>query len=201
MTKSAQTSRGKPKSPRTRKCLCCKSWFKPIEQGITTCSTDCAILYGKSNFTKQVTKEKRNAKRKLRENDKSALMQDCQKLAQKIGRQHGVLSGITECVTCDVILSTQQQVDGGHFLPKNNYSAIKLYTLQIHPQCVKCNQYNSGMRADYKVFMIGRYGLEKSEWLESFKGVISKMYTIEYLRKYKLVMGKRSKVLQRRIDE
>lgn len=199
MTKEQQTSRGKPKKPRARKCLACREWFNPKEQGITTCSVDCGILYGKSNFTKQKVREKRKAKKKLRDEDAKVLMQDCYRIAQAIGRFHGYLSGITKCVTCNIPLITQEQVDGGHFKKKNVYSAIKLYTLQIHPQCVNCNQYNGGREDEYRLFMIDRYGLEKVEWLESHKGVITKKYTAEYLRKYKKIMGKRLRVLEKRL--
>ena len=106
MTKDEQLSRGKPKKPRSRKCLACREWFTPKEQGVTTCSVPCAILYGNSNFTKQVKKENRKRKTQHRENDKAWLMKECQKLANKIGKTSGYLKGIKKCVTCDIELST-----------------------------------------------------------------------------------------------
>jgi len=187
----------KQKEVRYRKCRYCKEKTVPYGSINPFCFENKCII--KHNEVTTASK-KRKAKQELRNNNKSELMEDCQKLAQKIGRQHGRLSGLINCVTCSTPLATQIKHDGGHFLPKNNYSEIKLYTLQIHPQCVKCNQHNSGMRHEYKLFMISRYGEEKTEWLESFKGVISKKYTLEYLRKYKNIMGKRSRVLQKRID-
>ena len=124
-------------------------------------------------------------------------MQDCQKLANKIGKLNGYLQGQTTCITCQIQLSTQNQVDGGHGFPTSTYSGIRFYTTQIKPQCVRCNRHNSGMRAEFEAVLTKLYGQEKVDWLKSHKGVTRK-YTVEYLKKYKTVMGKRLKTLENR---
>ena len=197
MTKAQQLKQS-PKKPRTRKCLTCRQWFKPKSPGVTTCSDECAIAYGISNFKKQATREKAKAKKVHYDNDKSKLMQDCQKIANKIGKVHAYLSGVKTCATCPIVLSTQQQIDGGHCFPTSTYSGIRFYTLQIRPQCVKCNRYNSGMRVEFENALIGLYGESKIEWLRTFKGKPTK-YTVEYLKRYKTTMGKRLKKLEQRL--
>lgn len=185
----------KPK--RMKKCHQCKERSIPYGSMRTFCfKNECIEAHNK----KTLAKKKRDAVATARNNDKSWLMDKCQKIAQKQGKLHSYLCGIHQCVTCGIELSTQKQIDGGHFLPKNNWSAIKLYTLQIHPQCVGCNSHNSGQRSEYKTFMINRYGLEKTEWLESFRGVTRK-YTVEYLRKYKRVMSKRVRRQEKLLKE
>lgn len=198
LSKTSQLSKGKAKTPRTRKCLTCREWFKPKEQGVTTCSDVCAVAYGVSNFKKQATRDKAKAKKEHYENDKSKLMQDCQKIANKLGKAHAYISGVTTCATCPIELSTQQQIDGGHGFPTSTYSGIRFYTLQILPQCVRCNRYNSGMRIEFKNKLISMYGEDKVEWFESFKGKPTK-YTVDYLKKYKTVMSKRLKQLEKRL--
>lgn len=192
-SKKDQT-RKRHKKPRARKCLTCRKWFTPKEAGETTCSTDCAILYGQSSYKKQKQKENRIAKQNLRNNDRSILRKDCQDIANRIGKLQCFLRGEIYCVTCG---ATDGKFDGGHFLHASTHSAIRYITFQINPQCVNCNQYNNGRYAKYKIYMIDKYGEEYVKWLESQNG-ITKKFTLEYLRKFKRIMGKRKRILEAR---
>lgn len=196
-TKEAQL-KGKTKKPRTRKCLSCREWFKPDQEGVTTCSIPCAIEYGKVTAPKEAKKAQNRAKRKLRNEHKPSLKEDVQKIANRIGKLQNMLKGKNECVTCGRFSS--KQMDGGHYLPTSTYSPIRYYTLQIRPQCVTCNRYNGGMPKEYRPYLIKELGLEKVLWLESHKGQI-RQYSTAYLQRYKLVMGKRLRVLEKRLKE
>ncbi len=177
------------KAPRRKRCKECNKLFVPTREMQPCCSFACEMTYATTNIDKLVQDGK-----KLREKDrrkaksKTTLRKRVQDLAQKYGRLREFSRGNTFCVTC----GSPNAKDGGHFLKKSKYPAIRYYTLQINPQCVYCNQYQDGEVGKYEEYMRKRFGDEKVDWLMSQLRV-SRNYTVEYLEKYLRVMGKRIK--------
>ena len=58
-------------------------------------------------------------------------------------------------------------MDGGHAYPTSTYSPIRYYTLQIRPQCVKCNRFNGGAPKEFEEYLTRELGTEKVNWLKS----------------------------------
>ena len=178
-----------------KKCRVCLTPFPPINSLQVVCSPKCAIEHAKQKSEKAAKKRRAAAKREFRAKDKSLLIRKCQALANKYARIRDKRLG-RGCITCG---TKNAKWDGGHFLPTSTYSSIRFYTLQIHKQCFQCNRINSGKPREYREAMINMHGIEWVEKLESTKNITRK-YTVEYLNKYLLVVGKRLKKITNRIN-
>ena len=88
------------------------------------------------------------------------------------------------------------QWHGSHFRSVGAASAVRFNLWNIHKACSICNHHLSGNIAGYKPRLIQKIGLEKVEWLESQNQVVR--HDIEYLKRYKRVMGKRLRMLEKR---
>jgi len=190
ISKKTQLQTNRPK--RFKKCKYCQEKAIPYGEMRKFCFKNKCIQA--HNQATRLT-QKRTAKKILRNNDKSALRNDCKDIANKIGKLQCFLRGEVYCVTCG---ATNCKFDGGHFLHASTHSAIRYVTKQINPQCVNCNQYNGGRYKEYKVYMTNRYGTDYVSWLESQNGV-TKKFTLQYLQKFKRVMGKKARVLEKRL--
>ncbi len=179
-----------------KKCRQCGEPFECNPKVITPfCSNLCELTAKAMSNLKEIKKQKAKEKREFKQNDKPKLMQKCQSLANKYARIRDERLG-RGCITCG---TKNAKWDGGHFLPTSTYSSIRFYTLQIHKQCFQCNRINSGKPREYREAMINMHGIEWVEKLESTKNITRK-YTVEYLNKYLLVVGKRLKRMTNRIN-
>lgn len=162
-----------PKKPRTRKCLTCRQWFLPLEEGITTCSTDCAIMHGKTNITKQNQKEQRKAKSELNQKDKKFLAKQARYYCHKyiLLRDKG-----KPCISCQQFAN---RYEAGHYMSSGNNAHIKFDEANIHAQCHKCNCYMSANLIPYRVNLIEKIGIDEVERLEQKK---TKIYSVQELR-------------------
>lgn len=175
MTKEQQLNRGKPKKPRSRKCLTCREWFKPKEDGITTCSTDCAILYGQSNFTKQKVREKRKAKQEYNQNDKPTLTKKAQQSFNKYIR---LRDKAEPCISCGH--TGRRQRHAGHFRPVGRNHQLRFNENNCHSQCSICNNHLSGNLIPYREALILKIGEDSVIELEEDNE--TKSYTCAELR-------------------
>ena len=179
-----------------KKCRQCGEPFERNPKVVTPfCSNLCELTAKAMSNLKEIKKQKAKKKREFRQNDKPRLMQKCQSLANKYARIRDERLG-RGCITCG---TKNAKWDGGHFLPTSTYSSIRFYTLQIHKQCFQCNRINSGKPREYREAMINMHGIEWVEKLESTKNITRK-YTVEYLNKYLLVIGRRLKRMTNRIN-
>ena len=178
---------------KTRKCKHCKTKFNPYTSFQKYClQTDECIA---ENNKQHRQKESKKAKKEFRENDKTALRDKIQRLANKYGRimdyQRWLIEG---CITCGIKTG---KVDGGHFLPTSSYPSIRYYSKQIKCQCINCNQYNNGKPLEYEAKMRLMYG---DDFVDNLKNEHrnSRKYSIEYMKKYIRVINKRVKKLELR---
>ena len=179
-----------------KKCRQCGELFERNPKVITLfCSNLCELTAKAMSNLKEIKKQKAKKKREFKQNDKPKLMQKCQSLANKYARIRDERLG-RGCITCG---TKNAKWDGGHFLPTSTYSSIRFYTLQIHKQCFQCNRINSGKPREYREAMINMHGIEWVEKLESTKNITRK-YTVEYLNKYLLVIGRRLKKITNRMN-
>jgi len=187
LKKKLKIATQKPK--RLKKCHYCKERTVPYGEMRTFCfKNECIQAHNKK--TKRITKH--HAKKKLRDDNRTTLLQDCQVIANRIGKIKCWIKGEYKCVTCGRI---PKKTDGGHCFSVGDYSAIRFYIPQINPQCVNCNRYNNGRPKEYEVYLIGKIGVDKVEWLKGQKNVTAD-HSKEYLRRFKEVMGKKLKKME-----
>jgi len=69
------------------------------------------------------------------------------------------------CCTCQ---KTTQNIkyDAGHMRSRGSTPELRFELTNIHKQCsVNCNQHGSGMRKEYELFIIDKYGKDHLDWL------------------------------------
>ena len=168
-----------------KKCRHCKE-YSLVESGITVplgffCSIAHAQLHGSAQSNKarastekkaaslQVKKQKA-LKSQIREAKKKARTRtEWFKILQKVVNQWVRYRDRNEpCCTCGT--TNDIKYDAGHFYTVAARPDIRFELTNIHRQCsMKCNQHGSGMRAEYKVFIVEKYGQDHLDWLESEK--------------------------------
>lgn len=179
-------------------CRICKKKFEQLRPSQIVCSPECGLELVEKEKRKKAKSQKlewNKAKREHKNNDKSYLTARAQSLINKYARLRDERQRGHICCTCN----GKGKMDGGHFLPVLTHKSIRFNVNQIHQQCVKCNQHNSGMRHEYKIFMINKYGLEYVEQLEASKGAL-KSYSIEYLQRLIKITNKKINILTKSID-
>jgi hypothetical protein len=117
---------------------------------------------------------------------------ECQAIANRYARVRDAKDG---CISCDKPAGWNGQWHGSHYKSVGAASAIRLNLWNIHKACSVCNHHLSGNIAAYKPRLIEKIGLEKVEWLESQTQLVK--YDIEYLKRYKKVIGKRLKRMEK----
>lgn len=151
---------------RKPKCKVCGEPFERTRSFQPTChKVECAMEYLKRKEVEKRVAPYRTKPRKPN-NSKSHQKELTQKAVNAYVRWRDRLK---PCVTCGEPPGKTVRGgnrDAGHFLPRSVYPSIRYDIRQIHAQCVNCNQYNSGRRHEYRLFMIAEYGLELVEWFE-----------------------------------
>lgn len=179
-----------------RTCKVCKKRFKPDRPFQRACSPECALIYikqkaGQKAIQKQIRKETRE--RKQASKSRQDWLRECQAIANRYARVRDMEDG---CISCDKPASWSGQWHGSHFRSAGAASAVRLNLWNIHKACSVCNHHKSGNIAEYRPRLIEKIGLEKVEWLECQNHLVR--YDIEYLKRYKNVMGKRLRVMEKR---
>jgi hypothetical protein len=124
------------------------------------------------------------------------LTDECKRIVQKMARLRDRHDG---CISCHVGPNYGGIWHGSHFRPAGNNSAVELNLWNIHKACEQCNYYKGGNIGAYRPRLIEKIGLERVEWLESQTQVVKR--TREYLMRFKQVMGKRLRRMERRLAE
>ena len=87
--------------------------------------------------------------------------------------------GECACVTCGAV-HHYKNMHAGHFIGSRRASIV-LEEVGIHPQCVRCNAFMSGMPEAYRVYMLHVYGQDVIDHLQFLKNSVSKQWTREEL--------------------
>jgi hypothetical protein len=186
--------------PKKKKCRECKKIFMPTRKIQPVCDTfECKVAYA----TKSAEKSATARKKRLRADDKVKLekyktwqewFNECKAIAQKYARLRDRLDG---CISCDKASDWWGQWHGSHFRPAGNFKAVALNLLNIHKGCSECNNYKSGNLIEFQDRLIVKIGQDRVDWLKSQTQPYR--HSIEYLKRYKQVMGKRLRRLEKRI--
>ena len=160
------------------KCKQCKEYYPKVNILTTNfgkfCSNDCQVDFMTKKAIRNIEKIKENKAKKerkeLRERKKKLMTRSqwFNKL-QDLVNQYVKIRDIDEpCCTCGT-RNPNIKYDAGHFIAvgRGGVDPRRFELTNIHKQCsVNCNVHGSGMRAEYREFIKGRYGDEHLAWLE-----------------------------------
>lgn len=160
------------------------------------CSPDCAIALAKAKNDKARKAEKiadnRETKKRLKAiKPRSEYLKEAQAIANRYARVRDTKDG---CISCDKTAIWKGQWHGSHFRSVGAASAVRFNLWNIHKACSVCNNHLSGNIAEYRPRLIEKIGIDKVEWLQSQNQLVR--HSIEYLEKYKRVIGKRLKRME-----
>jgi hypothetical protein len=180
----------RPHAPRSKACSACGKPFMPARPLQSVCSARCA--HKKVKLTKAKEREEFKA-RKAALKKRSEWEDECRKIVQKIARIRDRNDG---CISCHLPATWDGQWHGSHFRSHGACSVLQFHLWNIHKSCSQCNLHKSGNIAEYRPRLIEKIGQDRVDWLESQNGVFKP--PIEYYVKFKRVMGKRLRRLEKR---
>ncbi len=167
------------KKPKPKKCRNCKEFFDPYKSTAIACSLGCAIeLTNKAN-AKKWRKEKAERKEKLKTNQDH--VRELQVVFNKWIRLRDKDKG---CISCGKPLAGK--FDAGHFYSTGSYPELRFHLMNVHGQCVYCNQHKRGNIHEYRKGLISRRGEAVIKALDKLKGTPRKYTTIELIEMKKL---------------
>lgn len=135
------------------------------------------------------------ARRKEAAKSPTKWREECQAIVNKIARLRDIDDG---CISCDKPANWQGQWHGSHFRSVGAASAVRFNLWNIHKACSVCNHHNSGNIAGYTPRLIAKIGQERVDWLYAQTKVTR--YDVDYLKKYKRVMGKKLRRMEKRLQ-
>jgi hypothetical protein len=180
-----------PFQPKPKACKHCGNSFLPLRSMQAVCGPLCAArLVKKERAATKVSVKARKAALKT----PSELEQDCRRIVQKIARLRDRDDG---CISCDKGPHWDGQWHGSHFRSVGACSALSLCLWNIHKACSVCNHQKSGNLEGYRPRIIAKVGQERVDWMLSQNQITRR--SREYLERFKAVMGKRLRRMERRI--
>jgi len=188
------------KPPKPRKCKSCSVEFMPQRMGQAVCSPVCALdLVRKGKAKTEAIKakvERRETRAKLEKlKTISQLEEDCRKIVQKIARIRDRHDG---CISCHMGANYGGQWHGSHYRAHGACSSLQFHLWNIHKACAQCNLFKGGNREGYVQGLLSKhgYGRERIDWLDAQPK--SQRFSRDYLERFKVVMGKRCRRLERK---
>jgi len=143
------------------RCKKCKEKFEALHfnQKYCTHKKECIDEW----ISKAKTIQWKNKKRRLKEELKttSDYIKEAQKWVNRFVRLRDKDKG---CISCGTPLIGKY--DAGHFFSAGGHGSIRLNPLNIHAQCVYCNQFEHGNLYNYHKELLNRIGSEAFEKLE-----------------------------------
>jgi hypothetical protein len=171
-------------------CAQCGTSFTPLRSLQAVCSPICAA--------RKVKADKAKGKAELRARKEQArpigkIEEECREIVQKLARLRDRNEG---CISCDKPANWQGQWHGSHYRAHGGCSSLQFHLWNINKACWICNKIFSGRRDGYQEGIVARYGRERLEWLDLQPK--SRKYDREYLARFKKVMGKRLRRMEKR---
>ena len=120
---------------------------------------------------------------------------ECQAIVNKYVRLRDRHLG---CCSCDRPPSWDGQWHASHLRSVGAASAVRFNLWNIAKGCSICNNHKSGNLGEYLPRARARWGDERVDWLYAQNQLVK--YEIPYLERFKAVMGKKLKRLEKRIN-
>lgn len=187
----------KPFNSKPRPCPICRNSFAPFQPMQAVCSPRCAVK--KVRLAKVEERLSEKAERAETKRRKEAIkprakwLAECQAIVNKIARLRDKHLG---CCSCDRGPEWDGQWHASHLRSVGAASAVRFHLWNIHKGCSICNKHLSGNLAEYLPRIRARIGDEKVDWLYTQNQLVK--HDVEYLKKFKRVMGKRLRRMEKR---
>lgn len=180
-----------------RKCKACKTPFTPARSTQTACGIDCAMQLAHEKKVKvaecdRLDTVRKDRARKERLKTRAQWLAECQAVANKYARIRDAKDG---CISCDKPACWDGQWHGSHLRSVGAASAVRFNLWNINKSCSVCNNYLSGNVREYEIRLRAKIGNAKVDWLYTQNQAIA--YNIDYLRKFKFIIGKRLKRMEK----
>lgn len=171
------------KAIKPKTCKVCRSKFEPRMPMATVCGLECAkslavSIRGKAEKVAAV-KDRRETKAKL---EKLKTRSQWAKEAQAaVNRFIRLRDADLPCISCG--RHHQGAYDAGHYLSRGARPELRFDELNIHKQCVPCNQHLSGNIVLYRINLLEKIGVDGVAYLEGPHE--PKKYTVDDLKAIK----------------
>jgi hypothetical protein len=173
---------------RQKKCSVCREQFQPVRPLQSVCGLQCAVIAAESAKAKQVRKEYRSAKQKMK--SRADWLREAQAAFNRYIR---LRDHDKPCISCG--RQHQGQWHAGHYRSVGACPELRFEEANVHKQCAPCNDHLSGNIVEYRRGLIERIGIDQVEWLEGNHE--AKKYTIEEIRAIKAEYTHKSKELMK----
>ena len=180
-----------------KKCRVCRQPFEPRLPMQAVCGIDCARslainVRGKAEKQAAIKQRKSDRERKEKLKTRAQWLAECQAVANKYARIRDAKDG---CISCDKPACWDGQWHGSHLRSVGAASAVRFNLWNINKSCSVCNNYLSGNVREYEIRLRAKIGNAKVDWLYTQNQAIA--YNIDYLRKFKFIIGKRLKRMEK----
>ena len=182
--------------PKTCTAPNCSKEFMPARPMQSVCGPVCAgrkVRAAKAQERAQTRERKEKLKRV------SEWEAECRAIVQKIARIRDRNDG---CISCHMGPNYDGQWHGSHYRSVGACSATQFHLWNIHKACAQCNLHKGGNREFYRPRLVEKIGLDRVEWLDAQNGISKRSGPayVEYLKRFKAVMGKRLRRLEKRSE-
>jgi hypothetical protein len=161
--------------------------------GQHVCGPYCGLKLAKAARLAKVEAEKLETKQRKQKIKKRAVWEEeCRRIVQKIARIRDRNDG---CISCHLPATWDGMWQGSHYRAHGSASAVQFHLWNIHKSCYSCNKEKGGNIIAYTPRLIAKIGQEKVDWLMA-QNQTSKP-PIEYYIRFKKVMGKRCRRLEK----
>jgi hypothetical protein len=180
------------------KCKVCKSPYMKRNPWQSICGDTACIVESVYRFkAKRERLDRAKTKQKLEAiKPRAKYMAEAQAIANRYARVRDAKDG---CISCDKPANWGGQWHGSHFRSVGAASAVRLNLWNIHKACSICNNHLSGNVEAYRPRLIEKIGVEKVDWLYAQNRLVK--HDIDYLKKYKKVIGKRLNRMIKRLEK
>lgn len=175
---------------RPKTCRQCGASFIPFRFAAKVCSPICARRYVAE--TKKTEKKQDRVKRESLK-PRAKWLAECQTIVNKIVR---LRDRHLPCCSCDRPATWDGQWHASHFRSVGAASTVRFHLWNIHKGCSICNNHLSGNIAGYRPRLIEKIGQDRVDWLEA-QNALAK-HDVEYLKRFKAVMGKKLRRMEKR---
>jgi hypothetical protein len=144
---------------KTRKCAVCRTPFEPRNMTHKVCSPECGLKLAELTRVKADRAETRKRLAALK--SRADHLKDAQAACNAFIRARDAL---LPCVSCGRFHTGAY--DAGHYRSVGAMPALRFHELNVHRQCVPCNQHKGGNIVEYRLGLIARIGAASVDWLE-----------------------------------
>lgn len=183
----------KRNTQRKRKCAICRMPATSAMHLKPFCSPSCGLELANLTIAKQ--EKVKHKKRK----DAIQPLSHWLKLTEEVVNRYVRLRDHADgCISCDKPATWGGQWHASHFRSVGAAKQLRFNLWNIHKACSQCNDKLSGNIAAYTPRIAEKIGAERVEMLNNNHELAS--YSVEYLARMRKVFAKKSRRLQKRIE-